>query len=83
MKQEIIITIAGIVLFVCLIWTANELSRHVEAEIKGMNDYVGDTIIIGNDSLMITDYSFLGNHYQLSNGTQIGAELVLKQLIES
>ena len=45
-------------------------------------DNVGKTIIILNEEYMITDYSYINNHYHLHNGAIINKSLVNELLKE-
>lgn len=45
-------------------------------------DNIGKTIIILNEKYMITDYSYINNHYHLSNGAVIKKSLVFNLLKE-
>ena len=50
----------------------------VDKEIDVIKSKVGNQVIIGRDTSIITDYSLLLDNYTLSNGTKISTELANK-----
>ena len=63
----------GYLLYICL----SMCSRDSILDTKP-REYIGDTITIMNEQLMITDYTLDKDRYYLSNGAVIDRELLFK-----
>jgi hypothetical protein len=86
MKTYFSLAIAAFILALAAIITAivlflkgcNDVANDLEAGNKKAKEMVGKKFILQNDTVMITDYSFINSNYQLSNGSEISFELTKK-----
>lgn len=72
-----ILIVSGIIVVICvwvLVYNVNLLSNR-ETEIQS---HVGETIIVGNDTALIIDYSYWESTYKLSNGKEISFAFYIK-----
>lgn len=49
--------------------------KDIEKDKLNIEANIGKRVVIGTDTLLITDYSFLHSNYTLSNGTNISFKL--------
>lgn len=71
-----ILTLAAIVFFIR--WTSNKYDSTKAELVQEM----GTTIVIGNDTLIVVDYSTLEGSFTLSNGTSVSKDYVSKYKIK-
>jgi len=79
MKGLIIGAVVAIVICIGMMaFCVNGINK-IEAKVSNK---VGQKVIVGNDTLVIVDYSMLGETYKLSNGTDISISFVDKNLLK-
>lgn len=69
-------TILAIILLVIL---SNEISQafnETRDTTKEYELYLGEEFILGNDTLIITDYSLVYKNFTLSDGRKVGASII-------
>lgn len=67
---------AGI-MAVLVFWLTKSLTTTLQEERKPYQDKIGETVIIGNDTLTVLDYSTVLQNFTLSNGKTVDASLIL------
>ena len=74
------ITVSGIVIVIVRLVTVDIVN--IQDTIAVKQQLIGKTIVLQQDTLLVTDYSFFDSNYKLSNGTEISEVLVktLKQV---
>lgn len=71
-----LLTIAGYFLFWTIVIKAG--SKAYEDASEPLKEYVGDTVVINKDTLIVVDYSTWNSTLELSNGTSVDVELIKK-----
>jgi hypothetical protein len=63
-------------LFIVLVLSIN--ADLVMADLKEDMSYIGDTVTYNQDTVIITDYYYWTNQYELSNGKKVHVKLYKK-----
>lgn len=80
---SIIITVLIFIFCPIIIFNAIEkVSTEVDNKTAEVKKFVGEKIVIDNDTLTIVDYSIIESSYTLSNGTKIAFDFAKKSLIK-
>jgi bifunctional N-acetylglucosamine-1-phosphate-uridyltransferase/glucosamine-1-phosphate-acetyltransferase GlmU-like protein len=77
MKAAILATIFFVSVVIGIVYYTG---KRIDKEVNSYKVNIGKKVLIGSDSLIITDYSSLFENYTLSNGSTVSKELVNNQL---
>lgn len=81
-KSIIFVLLTGVLMTVLMVLlltsTVNSARTEVETRYQEMQSFVGDTVIINKDTLVITDFSTIDETFTLSNKVRIHKSFVIK-----
>lgn len=72
--------IGGVVCVIILFVSLHFLFKGLERNENRFKVYVGEKVVVGKDTLIITDYSQVREIFTLSNGIEVSYEFADKQL---
>lgn len=75
-SQSIAGLVLAIMVLVFIFFGIYYLASEIESKRDAMKANVGKKIVIGNDTLLIVDYSYVFESYTLSNGTEVSETFV-------
>lgn len=78
LKLGIAIIALSIIFFVLISTTVGKFAANTHRNINENSDLVGKKIVLMKDTLMIVNYNFITNDYELENGVTISVKLVKK-----
>jgi hypothetical protein len=76
---EIVLIILFILFVIVFVFTTEKIGDSFKESRQNMEQFLGETVIIQKDTLIITDYSMIERNYNLSNGATISYEFVENQ----
>lgn len=80
-KMFMLIVSTIIILLIIVIIIFNSIKNNLkklDSEVTKIENNIGKKVILGNDTILITDYSLFNSNYTLSNGNKISFKLVEK-----
>jgi len=78
-KLILLFSILAIVSITILLAIATEFDSQNRAEREKYQENLGKTVVLGKDTLIITNYSIFLGQFRLSNGSDVSSELIFKR----
>lgn len=85
MRNRWLIPSLGLIIVLVLGYMGINFIREISSTVKHMEDdnqlyqsHLGDTVILGEDTLLVVDYSIINGIYTLSNGVVVNSLIINK-----
>ena len=77
LKFGLIVIVVGLMLLIL-----HNTTKNIDNQKKATNTYIGEKVNIGNDTLIVTNYNFWYDTFELSDGCKVSPKLVKDNLIK-
>lgn len=82
--RKLLLSFLGAIIMIVILYSLliSFVENNINNEIKKYKSMLGEKYIIGNDTLIILDYSMFGENFTLSNGNKVSSIVVFKDAIK-
>jgi hypothetical protein len=82
--RKLLLSFLGAIIMIVILYSLliSFVENNINNEIKKYKSKLGEKYIIGNDTLIILDYSMFDENFTLSNGNKVSSIVVFKDAIK-